>query len=363
MSPNAANVPADIKKIQADEAALAADTATLAADAAASVSPVTPPPVNPPPASVGTVIAAYFGNGNIGRVASFNAATGITLTGISDYCSGSNWAGITQPSGISAYKGSGLTLCLGVNPAPDASWTPHGGNTSTTWAAVAAGTYNANYTALANYVKSLGLKAIYRPAWELPANMPWSPVAATDYPNISAGLAQMAKTLKTADPTCLIDINSLWGANYTPSGVAINAQACVPATSPYVDIISCDDYDQSWNGSIFTNGDPNNTCTTAQSQAAWNDAMTTNSYSIESWAEFAASNGKRFAMPETSVAIRNDGHGLGDDPLFMTNMNALMKFTNMAYLSFYPFQDSGGNYDFTSGKFPKTLAAVKSLSW
>lgn len=337
---------------------------TLVADP--TVTPVPPPPNPPTPVPGGTLLAAYFGNGNISRVSSFQAATGITLHGISDYCSGSAWAGITTPPGISNYKGSGLTLCIGINPAPDAMWTPHGGNTSQTWKNVAAGMYDANYVALDNYItKVLGLVPWYRPAWELPANMPWSPVSALDFPVIQAALAHMAHVFKSNNSKCKVDINSLWGPCYTPSGVFIDSAACVPATSPDVDIISVDNYDQSWSGSIFPGGKPNppNFATPAQSQAAWNDAIHSNSFSITDWALLAANNGKQFAMPETSVAIRNDGQGLGDDPLFMTNTNALMIFTRMAYLSFYPFVDGGGNYDFTGGKFPNTLAKVKSLKW
>ncbi len=283
-------------------------------------------------------------------MASFEKITGLILTAISDYCSGASWTGITLPPGISAYKGSGLRLLLGVNPAPDAMWSGKGGNTTTTWNNIVAGLYDAHYIALAQYLVSLGFgNAILRIAWEFGAGQPWQPVTSAD--PVAAGIGHIATVMKGVSPSFLTDANPVWGWTNDPEGLP-----------PNVDIYSVDIYDQSWNGTIFPpSGDPLNKCSTAQSNAFWNDAMTTNNNSVMSIYNQAKAAGKGFAIPETSTAIRNDGHGLGDDPQFFVNEGALIKTTNPVYVSFYPYVDSGGNYDFTSGAMPNVLASFRSV--
>lgn len=326
---------------------------------------VTPPP--PPPTGGKAKLFVYTGNGNLAGAQAFAKATGKKLAGVSDYCSGAAWSGITNPPGIAAYKGSGLMLGLGVNPGPDSLWTPHGGNTTATWQSIIAGTFDTYYKALVAYLESLGFtgpECIFRPAWEPSGGQPWSPTAQGDNALIGSGIAHIGGVLKAAMPGCLIDCNPLWGGQYA-NGQLMNSAAEVVANSPNIDIIGCDMYDQTWDGTAFPpSGDPNNTATAAQSQAVWNDMMATNSYSPQYWINLGKSNGKAFSIPETGTNIRKDGHGMGDDPNFWTDMEALVEANDVAYISVYNFNDGSNNCVLTGGSFPKALAAfMAATTW
>ena len=65
------------------------------------------------------------------------------------------------------------------------------------------------------------------------------------------------------------------------------------------------------------------------------------------------------AFPEWGVAIRSDGHGLGDDPFFVNNMVAWMKnpANDVAYETYFDVNSGGVNSDLTGGSFPNSLAA------
>jgi hypothetical protein len=76
---------------------------------------------------------------------------------------------------------------------------------------------------------------------------------------------------------------------------------------------------------------------------------------------FAASQGEPLAITEWGVAIRADGHGLGDDPLYVSNMISWMKnpTNNVAFESYFNYNGlpRGIDSQITGGYFPKSLAA------
>lgn len=130
--PNSANVPADIKKIQADEATLATDTETLAADAGASVAP---PPPSVIPLAVATIASETV---TIGKSYTFPlSVTG----GAKPYAATA--AGLTPGFGVSATAISGVPTTAGINTftvtVTDASSPVQSKTTpSVTWTTVAA---------------------------------------------------------------------------------------------------------------------------------------------------------------------------------------------------------------------------------
>jgi hypothetical protein len=77
---------------------------------------------------------------------------------------------------------------------------------------------------------------------------------------------------------------------------------------------------------------------------------------------FAAAEGKPLAICEWGTAIRSDGHGLGDDPLYITNFLAWMKYPadDVAYESYFNANSGGVNSVITGGSFPNALAAFKA---
>jgi hypothetical protein len=115
----------------------------------------------------------------------------------------------------------------------------------------------------------------------------------------------------------------------------------------YVNVIGLDAYDQSW--------------ATPQTPAnAWNQTTLPDLAAAQS---FAAAQGKPLALCEWGVAIRTDGHGLGDDPLYIDDMVSWMQSpaNNVLYESYFDNNTipSGGdtNAQITGGAFPNSLAA------
>ena len=127
---------------------------------------------------------------------------------------------------------------------------------------------------------------------------------------------------------------------FTQSGYSV--AAAYPGNA-YVDVIGLDAYDQSW----------------ATPQTPANAWASTTLPSLTAAQQFAASNGKPLAFSEWGVAIRSDGHGLGDDPYFINQMVAWMKNSanGVTYESYFDANSGGVNSLITGGSFPASLAA------
>ena len=77
---------------------------------------------------------------------------------------------------------------------------------------------------------------------------------------------------------------------------------------------------------------------------------------------FAAAHGKPLAIPEWGLTIRSDGHGLGDDPLYINDFTSWMKdpSNDVLFESYFNFDPSGDNSQITDGDFPNALAAFET---
>ena len=127
----------------------------------------------------------------------------------------------------------------------------------------------------------------------------------------------------------------------TPYSVA----AAYPGNA-YVDVIGLDAYDQSW--------------ATPQTPAnAWSATLLP---ALTAAQQFAASHGKPLAFPEWGVAIRDDGHGLGDDPNYINQMVSWMHnpSNDVVYESYFDYDSGGVNSQITGGSFPNSLAAFSA---
>jgi hypothetical protein len=67
-------------------------------------------------------------------------------------------------------------------------------------------------------------------------------------------------------------------------------------------------------------------------------------------------------MDEWGTAIRSDGHGLGDDPLYVSDMIAWMRnpANHVLYEAYFDFDGRGTNSAITDGRFPNSLAAFRT---
>jgi hypothetical protein len=209
----------------------------------------------------------------------------------------------------------------------------------------AAGSYNLYFISLAQKLVAEGLSNAYlRLGWEFDGS--WSTWAATT-PSAEASYAayfrQIVSAMRAvAGEQFRFEWNPDAGA-FTQSGYSV--AAAYPGNA-YVDVIGLDAYDGSW----VTPLTPTN---------AWNR---TTLPSLTAAQQFASANGKALAFPEWGVAIRSDGHGLGDDPYYINQMTSWMKngANNVAYETYFDANSGGVNALITGGSFPNSLAAFSA---
>ena len=98
------------------------------------------------------------------------------------------------------------------------------------------------------------------------------------------------------------------------------AQDAYPGDA-YVDYVGLDLYDQVWGIPL----DPN---------LAW-PRYVTEANGLKWLSSFAAAHHKPVVIPEWGVTIRSDGHGLGDDPLFVAKMATWISTHDVAFTSYF----------------------------
>ena len=301
-----------------------------------------------------TAMGAYTGAGNASGVTSFASATDSNVSIASDYLDGSDgWSSMDSYQSwlYAPWKGAGYQMVLGVPIIPTS-----GGTAVGTLAAGAAGNYNSYFVTLAQTLVSAGFgDAILRPGWEF--NVPgytWSVSNPTDAANYAAFYQNIVNSMRTVAGQAF---KFVWDGPMGSSGGSWTALQAWPGTS-YVDYIGNDTYDQTWNSSCGLAF--NNTSTTTQAQCVWANSTLPNLNTVES---FAQSVGKPVVFPEWGLSIRPDGHGLGDDPVYIDDMGAWMAnaANDVAWASYFDY-DQGGGYasEITDGKFPSSLVAYRS---
>jgi hypothetical protein len=112
----------------------------------------------------------------------------------------------------------------------------------------------------------------------------------------------------------------------------------------YVDIIGMDVYNQSWNPKATT------------PELRWHDQVHQR-HGLKWHAEFAAAHGKPLSFPEWGTGIRSDGHGSGDDPLFIEQMSEWIFTHNVAYHNYWDYSEPIFKGRISDGSQPKAAAA------
>jgi hypothetical protein len=142
------------------------------------------------------------------------------------------------------------------------------------------------------------------------------------------------------------DWNVVEGPYGTDPGAAYPGDA-------YVDEVGVDLYDQSWE----LGSSPMNRSTSTSSQRAWNAFLADSGTGLDRMVRFANAHHKPLSLPEWGVIKRPDGHGLGDDPMFVDNVATWIANHHVAFSSYFSFDSSrDGQSDITSGTFPLALA-------
>jgi hypothetical protein len=235
------------------------------------------------------------------------------------------------------------------------------GNPENTLAQGAAGDENANFVAIAQNLVHLGFgNAVLRLGWEFDGNWyPWKVQSDADAANFATYWQNIVTAMRSVPGA---DFTFLW----SPAGfqsLSWDITDAYPGDN-YVDDVSMDVYDWSWESSIFPSGDPHNSATVAQSNAQFNVFL--NDPEGLNWlASFAQAHHKTLVIPEWAVTNRDDGHGLGDDPTFINNMYNWMVTNHVAW-SIYFVDDVADNigqdidYLLTDANFPHAMAALES---
>ncbi len=299
------------------------------------------PGLNPNAFGGGLQQGAYVSSGTL---AAFGQQTHSSPTLATVYLNGSSgWAGLDGSNGSLNYLASsysGDTLSIGVPIIPTS-----GGGAVGTLAQGAAGAYNLYFITLAQKLVAEGLSNAYlRLGWEFDGS--WFTWAATT-PGAEASFAAYFQQIVSAmravsGEQFRFEWNPDAGA-FTQSGYSV--AAAYPGNA-YVDVIGLDAYDSSW-------------ATPLTPANAW---ASTQAPSLTLAQQFAAGHGKPLAFAEWGVAIRSDGHGLGDDPYYINQITNWMKngANDVVYEAYFDANSGGVNSLITGGSFPNSLAAFQA---
>jgi hypothetical protein len=142
-----------------------------------------------------------------------------------------------------------------------------------------------------------------------------------------------------------------WGGNFDA-----NTNNTAYPGNQYVNYVTFDQYDQSWTGNCGLPYNGSNWNPT-QSNCAWSNDISRNLSNLDA---FASAHSKPVGIGEFGVINRSDGHGGGDDPTFVDNINNWMNSTGVAWASYFNF-NSGG--DSILSDFPNSAAEFSRLVW
>ena len=290
---------------------------------------------------------AYDSTPTPSGMAAFAQETNTSPIVATDYLVGNDgWADMDGSGGslnwlLTPYRGTGYTLSLGVPIIP----TNSSGTAVGTLAQGATGAFNSYFVTLAQTLVAGGQSDAYlRLGWEFDGS--WTAWAATT-PSAEASFASYFQQIVTAMRSVPGEqFRFVWDPDagaFTQAGYSV--AAAYPGNA-YVDVIGLDAYDQSW----------------ATPQTPTNAWSSTTLPALTAAQQFASANGKPLAFCEWGVAIRSDGHGLGDDPYFINQMVSWMQSpsNDVTYESYFDADSGGVNSLITGGSFPNSLAAFSA---
>jgi hypothetical protein len=282
------------------------------------------------------------------QVAAFDAATGTHSSIAADYLpANSGWAGMDGQGDslrwmfADGWTGTPYTLELGVPIIP----TDSAGHRVGTLTAGANGAYNSHFKTLARTLVAARESGAYlRLGFEFDGGWTaWNATTPASEAKFAAYFRQIVKAMRSVPGE---NFKFVWN----PDAEAFSSRSYDVALAypgrAYVNVIGLDAYDQAW----VTPLTPAN---------AWNEATLP---ALTAAQKFAAAHGKPLALSEWGTAIRTDGHGLGDDPFFVTNIIAWMRnpANHVTFEAYFDFDGRGTNSVITGGRFPRSLAAFRA---
>jgi hypothetical protein len=266
-------------------------------------------------------------------VRAFEKWSGAELDYVMDYSARDTWAEIADPQYmLDEWQGSGYRPVYAVAMLPTTG--------SATLQAGARGEYDRYYRQLArNLVNADQEDAILRVGWEF--NVSISRWKAQDAATFKAYWRSIVAAMRSVDGQ---EFEFDWNVN--ASNTPIDASRYWPGDD-VVDYVGVDVYDLGWEPGTYPYPDPcDAACRLAHQQAAW-DEIFGGSRGLAFWSDFAKAHGKPMSLPEWGLWKREDGHGGGDNPLFIERMHAFITdpANNVAYQGYFDANPSDGRGD------------------
>ena len=275
-------------------------------------------------ASAAPLTFVYKGAGCTGKaiVNQFQTVLGRPVDGVSDFVDWtSSWSNMVVSTNWIAgcWQGSGYKLSLSV-PLMVAQ------HDASPLHELAAGNFNTYFTQIAQKLVAHGYGDAYIRLGE-EFNQGYYPWAANNSPTLWIQGYRQAQAAMKAVP----------GAHFK---FVWNPSLYMGQFYPYlaypgddvVDVMGTDAYNATWDPGYT---DPN---------SRWNSVLN-DSWGIAQFVAFAKAHNKPYAFPEWGTGTRGDGHGGGDDPLFIANMAPFVAGSEYA-----------GYWDFNAGDYNATLS-------
>ncbi len=276
----------------------------------------------------------YKGNGSDGRskLPAFEAYVGRKADGVVDFIAFDSWTSFDNDAGwgVTGWKGSGYKLAESV------PLTVQG----TSLAQVAAGAEDAHFVKLAQTLIAAGFPdAALRLGWEF--NGSWYPWAFHGHEADYRAAFRHVVGLMRAQPGARFRF--VWNtALFVNQGAPDQGYP----GDDVVDVVATDAYNQSW---VSGYTDP---------ARRWASVLG-DPWGVKAVADYAAKHAKPLAFPEWATGIRPDGHGGGDDPLFIQNMAAFVR--QSAFSGYWDFPAPDFNGLVSGGQYPAAGAALKTV--
>jgi hypothetical protein len=181
------------------------------------------------------------------------------------------------------------------------------------------GAYDATWKTLANNLVANGLgDSILRLGWEFDGD--WFAWSARGKETQYAGCFKRAvSAMRSAQPTAGLKFD--WNPT---EDIGSWSSAQIDAAYPgdaYVDFIGVDAYDTSWAANSYPYpATCDAACRTLHQTNGWNEM----SHGLYVMRDYAVAHNKQLSIPEWGVWTRPDGHGGGDNPLYVQKMHDFM---------------------------------------
>ncbi len=263
-------------------------------------------------------------------MAPFVAQLGRPPVGVIEFAENSDWTHMLNSIGW------GLS-CWSSTPYRIAQSVPMLMSTGTL-ADGAQGAYDAQFVALGDLLVAKGYSDAYlRIGWEM--NGDWYRWAAAQDPtNWKRYFQRIVLAMRSVKGQ---HFKIIW--NPAIGQQQIGSDQIYPGDD-YVDVIGLDVYNQSWNPA---DTDP---------ATRWAN-LVEQPYGLDWLKTFAGQHKKPIALPEWGTGTRPDGHGFGDDPMFIDNMAIWIADNNVVMQGYWDYNAGDYNADFEEGPFPDAAAA------